>query len=67
MKEHEERLREAMLVFVVEHNGSASLCVPGLGIAHTRARATTEILDREALVAHLEAHDPEALAALYDT
>ncbi|HEV2092565.1 MAG TPA: hypothetical protein VGR18_05300 [Rubrobacter sp.] len=67
MKAHEERLREAMLVFVREHTGGASLRVPGLGTAHTQARATTEILDGEALVAHLEAHDAEALAALYAT
>ena len=66
MKEHEERLRGAMLVFVREHNGGGSFRVPGLGVAHTQARTTTEILDREELVRHLEAHDPDALAALYD-
>ena len=34
--------------------------------AHTRSRTTTEILDREELFRHLEARDPDALAALYD-
>ena len=66
MKEHEERLRDAMLVFVREHNGGASFRVPGLGTAHKQSRCITEILDRGELVRHLEAHDPDALAALYD-
>jgi hypothetical protein len=66
VKEHEERLRDAMLVFVREHNGGASFRVPGLGTAHTQSRCTTEILDRGELVRHLEAYDPDALAAIYD-
>lgn len=66
MKEKEERLREAMLVFVREHNEGASFRVPGLGSAHTQKRTVTEISDRDILIAHLEQHEPEALANLYD-
>ena len=66
MREREERLREAMLVFVRERNGGSSFRVPGLGTAHTQRRTSTTIADPEALVAHLETNDPEALEALYD-
>ena len=66
MREREERLREAMLVFVREHNGGSSFRVPGLGTAHKQRRTNTTIADPGALVAHLEANDPEALEALYD-
>ena len=66
MKEQEERLREAMLVFVREYNAGASFRVPGLGSAHTQKRTVTEISDRELLVTHLEQHEPQALVGLYD-
>lgn len=66
MKEQEERLREAMLVFVREYNAGASFRVPGLGSAHIQKRTVTEISDREVLVAHLEDREPETLAEIYD-
>ena len=66
MKEQEERLREAMLVFVNEYNAGASFRVPGLGSAHTQKRTVTKINDQELLVAHLEEREPETLASLYD-
>ena len=66
MREREERLRGAMLVFVREHNGGAPFRVPGLGTAHTQRHTATTINDPEALVEHLKRNDPEALVGLYD-
>ena len=66
MKEHEERLRGAMLVFVREHNGGGSFRVPGLGCAYLSTRRTVSIDDEKAFVErYTEAFGRESLERLY--